>query len=859
MSRFGSACALLLVAVVLQLQLANAAWTLFAVTNSSHCGKSLPTGYDKINIGTWNGGSGSAPSAYVSTAHRELKHKYFKQKFYVDGELKFETLWTFPEYKTLQKRFQRAKNYGEFVEYEIIDYTATDNIPVRHTGVDSTKWFFSKQASDPMGSAFVSDQTLFSKMGGTWGLGSGVIDSSTTSSCGASSTTWWGHENCKAAKDEGACDKYQHSNNHNPNADPKRSDNIVSLMYAGSPSYNYARTSTGFTWPGGTIDGTRMSGCAVLGKYKTSSAIAEYGTFTVLTTAPSGSTNEDYELTFVNPSSSLTAFDATKSRDDYNTDDMYDIYLTIPETWPNLDSSASFTFAHPASLYENKAASRLVSSSPAKTFWGLDFSRQRSDDVGASTGTHTLKLTEVQPFVDRTKAGGLGSFKLLLQDVDHPVLTGDTGTFRIVITKSGMPGSPVEVFNGPMHVWLGSNSASPFTDVKSTSLSSSKAWNKMFMQVAPDRDKVMESNMNWLVDSSATLLSKDTTELYSIMSDLKYSDYQGFSASGGPAALMDFVVTWTGAWPSLDTTKNFNHWRQVGNPRVADEDVSNYVALVESFAGTGWGGLEFSSNDGKTGSGISSYIDGSLVADTPDDDGFYSIGQRMPYGCGIQGPFTSSTGAKSVTLWSRRAHIRLGPVDTAAPLTSIAGAGENLARVEFRVVVKSGVAAADLNEIAISLPSAFSDACTIANPCKGEYGQSSVSEDSSVVRNADGVAVIDIATAFDFTTSRLIKFALTSVKLPSASGLSSFTLKINDNGVPGTVVDEVADDLDVYVPGTTKITAVWVSDRGVDATGVHYIFTVKSSAALPTSNIASLSGPRILIEYPADYTTAMVP
>ena len=39
-----------LILLLTQLQLTNAAWTLFAVTNSTHCAKSLPTGYKKINI-----------------------------------------------------------------------------------------------------------------------------------------------------------------------------------------------------------------------------------------------------------------------------------------------------------------------------------------------------------------------------------------------------------------------------------------------------------------------------------------------------------------------------------------------------------------------------------------------------------------------------------------------------------------------------------------------------------------------------------------------------------------------------------------------------------------------------------------
>jgi hypothetical protein len=300
-------------------------------------------------------------------------------------------------------------------------------------------------------------------MGGTWGLSVGTVDSSNSDTCGEKKAIWWGHENCKSAVDEGNCNQYQHSNNHNPNAATKKSDNIVNLMYAGSPDYNYGREPSNFKWPSGPINGTRMSGCAVAGRYKTDSANAfALGTFEVLGTHASGGSNAgsnvDYELTFLNPSGTLANYDATKTQGNYDDAELYDLYLTLPDTWPNVDSGASFTFSHPAGLFSNKAADALITKNAVKNHWGNDKLRQRSEDIDFSTGTNTLVLRDVQPFVDRNKANGMGAFKLLVQDVDHPKMSGDTGTFRLVVTKAGDNSELFEVFNGPMHVWLGTKS-----------------------------------------------------------------------------------------------------------------------------------------------------------------------------------------------------------------------------------------------------------------------------------------------------------------------------------------------------------------------------------------------------------------
>ena len=846
-----------LILLLTQLQLTNAAWTLFAVTNSTHCAKSLPTGYKKINIGNWVGGNGPAPSAYVSLAHREFMHKSFLQKFYVGGVLKFQATWTFPEYKKLQQRFNRAKNYGEFVEYEIIDFTATDGVPKRHVGVNSAKWHFSAQAGDPMGKLYATAAPdLFSSMGGTWGLASGTIDSSDTSTCGSAKTIWWGHENCKAAKDDGSCDKYQHSNSHNPNAAPKRSTDIVNLMYAGSPDYNYGRETTGFTWPSGPIDGTRMSGCAVPGDFSLNDDGVNFGSFDVETRQSSGSRNNDYELTFVNPAPGLVAYDSTKTDSDYPTAEKYDLFLTIPDTWPNVDSNTKFSFSHPVALFDNEHSEPLVARGATQTHWGLDNSRKGSDDVDFSTGTNTLVIRGIQPFVDSTKAGTMGAFRLVVTGADHPVLTGDSGTFRLVVTKASDPSKLFEVFNGPMHVWFGSRSVASFVDNKFTELESSKAWTKMFYQEAPERNDILESDMSWLVASNSDLLTKDTTKLYSALNTLDTALHQGFSTVGGPDPLMEFAMTWSGSWATKNPVNNFNIWRQVGNPRIAAEAYGNYVGVVENFVGNGWSGLEDSTNDGKTGSGFTSYIDGTKIAKTSDEDGFFSIGQRIPYGCGIQGPYTGSPGAKSVSLWVRRVHIRLGPLDTSAPQSSVAYIGKTQGRIEFRMVVKSDVTATDIDSIVVTMPTSFSTACTSASPCKGEYGQgASMSQDSEVIQDGNQKATIDVTTDFNFGSSRLIKFALTDVTIPTTAQKSTtFTIDLLTTGSI-TAKDSVAEDLQLYVPGTTKITSIWVSDRGIAATDVEYVFNVQSSAALPNSNGNIATNSHILIEFPSEYTT----
>ena len=342
--------ALLLTSV--QLQSVNAKWTLFAVTNSTNCAKALPSGYAKISTNWAGTGTGNAPPAYVSLAHRGLLHKHFLQKFYVDGVLKFQATWTFPEYKTLQKRFRRAKDYGEYVEYEIIDYTASNGVPVRTHGSDKTKWFFSSTSNDPMGKLSETTKTSgFSDQGGTWGISIGTVDSSNVDDCGAKKSVWWGHENCKSASDFRSCDMYQHSNSHSSTAEPKRSNNIVNLMYAGSPTYNYGRLpgTNGYTWPN-VIGGTEMTGCAVPGVYKDLSGNTfdafQPADFTPKSTITSGS-KESYLLTFINPSKSLATYDANRKIESYSESEKYDLYLTVPDTWPNLRESAKFSFSHP--------------------------------------------------------------------------------------------------------------------------------------------------------------------------------------------------------------------------------------------------------------------------------------------------------------------------------------------------------------------------------------------------------------------------------------------------------------------------------------------------------------------------------
>ena len=121
--------------------------------------------------------------------------------------------------------------------------------------------------------------------------------------------------------------------------------------------------------------------------------------------------------------------------------------------------------------------------------------------------------------------------------------------------------------------------------------------------------------------------------------------------------------------------------------------------------------------------------------------------------------------------------------------------------------------------------------------------------------------------SFVVENGRKISFTSLTVKNPSGLGLGAYGA--GTEMVLQNVTVENCQNSGVWAQEGAKIVATECQSRqnggcggscsANDATGVHYIFTVKSSAALPTSNIASLSGPRILIEFPADYTTAMVP
>ena len=69
-----------------------------------------------------------------------------------------------------------------------------------------------------------------------------------------------------------------------------------------------------------------MSGCAVPGDFSLNDDGVNFGSFDVETRQSSGSRNNDYELTFVNPAPGLVAYDSTKTDfvvDFFQTADLY--------------------------------------------------------------------------------------------------------------------------------------------------------------------------------------------------------------------------------------------------------------------------------------------------------------------------------------------------------------------------------------------------------------------------------------------------------------------------------------------------------------------------------------------------------
>jgi hypothetical protein len=170
-------------------------WTLFAITDSSHCAEELAYGPNALTDTTG--------SAYITTALQDQAHTSFLQIFQANGSTTdFTIRYDFSSGSaTVSNRFDSAVSSGEGVSWVVTHQGTTYNL--------SGNWRYSNGANTSgkwsgSGNNFANDD-------GCWGAANGTVDGNGGGNYLNSYSDSWGHENPNGGDDE--CQYYMVNGN----------------------------------------------------------------------------------------------------------------------------------------------------------------------------------------------------------------------------------------------------------------------------------------------------------------------------------------------------------------------------------------------------------------------------------------------------------------------------------------------------------------------------------------------------------------------------------------------------------------------------------------------------------------------
>ena len=165
-------------------------WTLFAITDSSHCAESLSYGPNALTDTTG--------SAYITTLFQDQAHTSFLQIFQADGSTTdFTIRYDFTSGSaTLSNRFDSAVASGEGVDWVVTYQGTTYNL--------SGSWRYSNGANTS--SKWSGSGSAFSNDDGIWGAAGGTLDGNSPGPYLSQHSDSWGHENPDSGDSE--CEKY---------------------------------------------------------------------------------------------------------------------------------------------------------------------------------------------------------------------------------------------------------------------------------------------------------------------------------------------------------------------------------------------------------------------------------------------------------------------------------------------------------------------------------------------------------------------------------------------------------------------------------------------------------------------------
>ena len=166
-------------------------WTLFAITDATHCAENLPYGSSEI--------TSLSGSAYLTTGLRDTLHDEFLQILKANGSTTtYSIIYGFTSgTKSLSDRFNYAVASWESVNWTVNHGSASHSL--------SGRWRYSNNAG--VSGKWTSSGSNFSNDDGIWGAASGDLDGDSPGPYLSNHSDAWGHQN-QNSSDSSWCPTY---------------------------------------------------------------------------------------------------------------------------------------------------------------------------------------------------------------------------------------------------------------------------------------------------------------------------------------------------------------------------------------------------------------------------------------------------------------------------------------------------------------------------------------------------------------------------------------------------------------------------------------------------------------------------